>query len=103
VFLLLGYGLFDCRATFRAKAVTLPQPCTTLIAGEPYPCCKVLDGNGPSVKVDITYVDTQSLGDATAKVKKQPNKKPISQVLSCFFQFLYFCWFKIRLGHRLRS
>jgi hypothetical protein len=90
VFLLLGYGFFYPDATFRTKAMTFPQPRATLIAGKFYPCFKVLDCNGTSAKINITYGDTECLGHATPKVKQQMDKKSISQVLSGLFQFLYF-------------
>jgi hypothetical protein len=69
VFLLFGHGAFHLVAALGTKAMTLPQPRATLIAGELYPCFKVLDGNSASAKINITCGNTQCLGDTTSKVK----------------------------------
>ena len=56
---------------------------------------KVLYDNGAQVEVNVVYVDTQSLGDATAKVKQQPDQQPIPKIGSRLLHQGYLFRFKI--------
>lgn len=76
------------------------QPDAAAGTVEPDPFLEMQNGGGSAVKVNITWGKRQGFADPAAEVEQQPDKKPIPQALSGFFQFLYFCWLKVRLSHK---
>lgn len=90
-----GHCFFYLTATARAKFSSSTQPGTALGAGESDSPLQVLNSHYALVEINIAYTNSQSLRDAAAKVKQQPDKELVSQVYCCVLKLFYFDWFEV--------
>jgi hypothetical protein len=97
VLLFLSNWLRHPGAAARAEAGRPAQPGAAARAGELQSGFKVLNGYRAFVKINIACGDAQGFRNAAAEAEQKPDKEPVPQVFTCFFQLFYFLRFQIDL------
>jgi hypothetical protein len=97
VLLLPGHSFAYSHTAFGAERMTPRQSCATQRTGKCDARFEVQDRDAPLSKINIIYLQRESLRDATAQPYQKPDEDLVPKALSCALQSLRLFHFEICL------